>query len=356
MDRRSWFNRNIVILGLTSFWNDLSSEMIQSVLPAFFISVLKAGAGSLGLLGGLTEGLSNIIKLFSGHFSDMWQRRKPLVVLGYALSVATRPFYMLIGSVSGTLGIFTVDRIGKGLRDSPRDAIISFSTPKSEIGRAFGFHRALDTLGAIIGPLVVYLILLKYPSGFDIVFVTAFLMGLLAVFTVLFIADVKIGIQNKRISFPSLTVFSANFKKYLVSLLFLSLGSLPIAVLLLKTQNIGLAVTSIPLFYLIYNISFACFSFFGGKLSDRIGAKKVIIIGYLLLIISYIFLALAAEIAVLVIGFFVLGLFPALTDGVQRAFVSGLSEDEHRGGAIGYVNAISGIGLLFAGIGSGFIW
>jgi len=349
-------SKNVVLLGLTSLFNDLSSEMILSVLPAFFLSVLKAGASSLGLVEGLAEGASNLIKVYSGRFSDRWQKRKPFVLYGYLLSVITRPAYLLVQRVAGVAGLRVLDRVGKGLRDSPRDALISLSTPKEETGRAFGFHRAFDTVGAIIGPLIAYLILRAYPAGFHIVFVTSFLAGVFAVLSVLFIKDIAGKVERKNISLTSLAAFSENFKRYLLSLFFLSLGSIPIAVLLLKTQSIGLVLASIPLFYLLYNLSYAGFSFSAGKMSDRIGAKKVIAAGYLLLIAGYALLAMAENTMILIIGFLVLGMFPALTDGVQRALASELSSEEKRGSALGYVNAISGIGLLLAGIGGGYVW
>lgn len=348
--------KNVILLGLTSFFNDLSSEMIQAVLPAFFISVLKSGAGSLGLVEGLADGAANFIKLYSGRFSDKWQKRKPFVIFGYSLSVIVRPAYVLVSSVFGVVGLRVVDRIGKGFRESPRDALISLSTPKEEMGRAFGFHRSFDTVGAVIGPLIAYLILRAYPTGFNIVFITAFLVGIMAVLTIFFVSEIAGEVKKKHISLSSLAAFSSNFKCYLVALLFLSLGSMPIAVLLLKTQSIGLALASIPLFYLLYNLSYTGFSYFAGKVSDGRGAKVVIMAGYILLIASYALLALAANTATLIFAFLVLGLFPALTDGVQRAFASELSSDEFRGSALGYVNAISGIGLLIAGIGGGYLW
>jgi len=349
-------SKNIVLLGLTSLFNDASSEMIRSVLPAFFLSVLRAGASSLGLVEGLANGVSNLMQLYSGRLSDRWQKRKLFVVLGYALAVAARPFYLLVRSVAGVAGLFITDRIGRGLRDSPRDAMLSLSTSREATGRAFGFHRAFDTLGSIIGPLVAYLILRAHPSGFHTIFITAFFAGFLAVASVLLVKDVAGKVRRERRTLSSFIAFSPDFKRYLAALLFLSLGSIPVAVLLLTTQHLGLALASIPLFYLIYNLSYASFSFPAGKLSDRAGAKRVITIGYLVLIAGYALLAVSEHVALLVISFLVLGLFPALTDGVQRALASELSTEGRRGSALGYVNAISGIGLLLAGIGGGYVW
>lgn len=348
--------KNIFLLGVVSFLNDLSSEMILSVFPAFFTSVLKAGAASLGLVEGIAEAGANFIKIYAGGLSDKIQKRKPFIVLGYSLSVITRPIYLLISSVAGVVGIRLADRVGKGLREGPRDAIISLSSPADELGKSFGYHRAMDTAGAIVGPLIAYLILRQFPTGFNKVFITAFIAGIIAVGATLFITDVVGNYKKKKMTLASLALFPKGFKIYLLALFILSIGSLPVAVMLLKTQSIGLTLASIPLFYVLYNISYSGFSIPGGKLSDKFGPKKIIFIGYLFLIASYIILLFDSSLAFLVVGFFVLGIFPALTDGVQRSYAAMLTDEENRGGAYGLVNAVAGFGALIAGIGGGFIW
>lgn len=348
--------KNIFLLGVVSFFNDLSSEMILSILPAFFTSALKAGAASLGLVEGIAEAGANFIKIYAGHLSDKISKRKPFIVSGYLLSVITRPFYLITSSVGGVIGIRLTDRIGKGMRDAPRDAIISLSSPKEELGKSFGYHRAMDTAGAVVGPLIAYFILKKIPTGFNHVFITAFIAGILAVGATLFITDIVGNYQKKKLTLSSLTLFSKDFKLYLLSLFILSFGSLPVAVMLLKTQSLGLALASIPLFYVLYSVSYALFSIKGGKISDKVGQKKVIIAGYLFLILSYVILAFDQSVTLLVVGFLVLGLFPALTDGVQRSFAATLTDEDRRGGAFGLVNAVTGFGALFAGIGGGYLW
>jgi MFS family permease len=348
--------KNIFLLGVVSFLNDLSSEMILSVLPAFFTSVLKAGAASLGLVEGVAEAGANFIKIYAGSFSDKIQKRKPFIVLGYSLSVITRPIYLLVSSVAGVVGIRLADRVGKGLREGPRDAIISLSSPADELGKSFGYHRAMDTAGAIVGPLIAFLILRQFPTGFNKVFVTAFIAGIVAVGATLFITDVVGNYKKKKMTLASLALFPKGFKIYLLSLFILAIGSLPVAVMLLKTQSIGLTLASIPLFYVLYNISYSVFSIPGGKLSDKFGPKKIIFTGYLFLIASYIILLFDSSLGLLVVGFLVLGIFPALTDGVQRSYAAMLTDEENRGGAYGLVNAVVGFGALIAGIGGGFIW
>ena len=349
--------RNIFFLGLASLFNDFSSEMVFSVFPPFFTAVLKAGAKSLGLVDGIAEGLSNLFKIYSGNISDRLQSRKPLVVFGYVLSVLTRPFYGLVSTVGGALGLRVLDRIGKGVRDAPRDAIISLSTPKAELGKSFGYHRAMDTIGSILGPLAAYLILRKFPLRFGAVFVTAFISGLLAILALFWISDVIVNVPARRTKIvDAYKGFSSRFKIFLLSILVLSLGSLPIAVMLLKTQSIGLVIADVPLFYMIYNLPYAGFSVSAGKMSDRLGAATVILLGYLILVISYFFLWVSSSIWALAGSFLFLGLFPALTDGVQRSLAAQLTAAELRGEALGLLNAAVGIGALLAGIGGGYLW
>lgn len=354
--RRYRPSRNILVLSATSFLNDLSSEMVLSVFPAFFVSVLRSGAGALGFVEGLAEGASNIIKIVAGRLSDRLHRRKPFVLSGYALSVATRPAYVLVSHVAGVAGLRFLDRVGKGLRDSPRDAIISLSTPDDQVGRAFGIHRAFDTLGAIGGPLIAYLILRAHPGWFHGVFLTAFFVGIAAVLSLFLVRDVVGAVRQSRTSAGGSAAFSPEFKRYLASLSLLSLGNIPVAVLLLKTQSVGLTLASIPLFYLLYNCSYAGFSYSAGSFSDRFGPRRILIVGYLALLVGYAVIGVAQGTAVLVLGFLLLGFFPALTDGVQRALASELSLEAHRGAALGYVNAVVGAGLFFAGIGGGYLW
>jgi len=351
------FPRNIFFLGLTSLFNDFSSEMILAVFPAFITSVLKAGAASLGLVDGIAEAASNVFKIYSGRLSDRVRRRKPLVVLGYTISVLTRPFYPFVASVGGALGLRVLDRVGKGFRDAPRDAIISLSTPAAELGASFGFHRAMDTMGAILGPLGAWFILRSLPGRFDTVFATSFAIGLLALCTLLFIKDAAPAVRRDQPGIrKAFSEFPASFRLYLLSVLLLSIGTVPVAVLLLKVRAAGLILADIPLFYTVYNISYAAFSTSAGRLSDRIGPRAVIVAGYLVLMAGYLALNAAVATWALVAGFFVLGLFPALTDGVQRSLASQLSGSAVRGSALGFLNAATGLGALIAGMGGGYLW
>ena len=353
-DRILGLPRTVFFLGLTSFFNDFSSEMVSSIFPAFFISVLKTGAESLGLVEGIADAASNLIKIYSGRWSDRVGRRKVFAVAGYTLSDFTRPFYVLAGSVGAVISLRLTDRIGKGLRDSPRDALISLSTPKEEIGRSFGYHRAMDTLGAIVGPLVAYVILSYNPMAFNSVFIVAFIVGLLAIASLWLVQDIRQTVQVQRVEV--FEGFSRRVYGYLIAIFILSIGTLPMAVLLLKTRDLGLAIASIPLFYAISNISYALFSWPAGRAADAWGTGKIIVIGYGFLILGYLALVASSSLVVLAVGFLLVGIFSAFTDGVQRSHLSHLVEDQYRGTAYGYLNAAVGFGALIAGIAGGYVW
>ena len=346
--------RTIWLLGITSFLNDFSSEMVFSILPAFFISVLRSGAESLGLVEGIAEGASNLIKILSGRWSDRVQRRKAFAVAGYAVSVLSRPLYVLASSVGFVIGLRLIDRVGKGLRDSPRDALISLSAPAGKSGLAFGYHRAMDTLGAVAGPLVAFAILSIWPNAFNAVFITAFVIGLAAVASVALVTDVARKIGSNRQG--STRMLPRPAVVYIASVFALSVGSLPLGVLLFKTQDLGLSTASIPLFYAIYNVTYAAFSWPAGRIADRAGAQLVIALGYCFLVAAYIVLSLSSAVWILVAGFLVLGVFSALTDGVQRSYLSSLIGEDQKGTAYGYLNGVAGLGALCAGIGGGYLW
>jgi MFS family permease len=352
-------NKNIFTLGLTSFFNDFSNEMILAAFPAFFTSVLKSGAASLGLVEGIADGAANFLKIYSGNLSDRIKKYKIFILLGYGLATVVRPFYIFTNSVATVLGLRVIDRIGKGLREPPRDVIISASVPREEIGRSFGYHRAMDRAGGILGPLASYLILSRWEGGFNIIFITAFALGLISVATIFFVTDIvgaKTEDGSKLLTMSTIKSLPKAFHYYLVAIFLLSIGSLPIAVLLLKTTSIGLVVASIPLFYMVYSISYSGFSYMSGKLSDEKGSTRILKFGYFALIASYIGIAFADSSWLLVFSFVVLGIFSATTDAAQRAHTSKVVDLSKRGTAFGLLNAAIGFGAILSGIGGGYIW
>jgi MFS family permease len=345
--------KNIFFLGLVSFLNDFSSEMVFSVMPAFFISVLKTGAGALGLTEGIAEAASNFMKIYSGRTSDLLQKRKIFAVVGYSLSVATRPFYVFAGSVGAVVGLRLTDRIGKGLRDAPRDALIALSTPHATSGRSFGYHRAMDTLGGILGPLTAYFILSAYPHAFNTVFVTAFVIGVAAVASISFVKEVGATMLTGNSDSNKL---SKKVIFYLVSVFILSMGTLPVILILLKTQDLGIPASVIPLFYAFYSVTFTLFSLPAGGMADKVHSAPVITVGYLFLIVAYTAFVFSSSIFSFVAGLLALGMFSAFTDGVQRSHLSHLVGVSQKGTGYGYLNAAAGLGALVAGAGGGYLW
>jgi len=352
-------NKNIFTLGLTSFFNDFSNEMILAAFPAFFTSVLKSGAASLGLVEGIADGAANFLKIYSGNLSDRIQKHKIFILIGYGLSVIIRPFYILTGSVGAVLGLRVIDRVGKGLREPPRDVLISASVPREEIGRSFGYHRAMDRAGGILGPLAAYLILSRWEGGFNIIFISAFVLGLISVAVIFFVTDIvgaKTEDGSKLLTLATIKSLPRAFHYYLIAIFLLSIGSLPVAVLLLKTTSIGLVIASIPLFYMVYSISYSGFSYISGKLSDEKGSTRILKVGYLALIAAYTGIAFANSSWLLVFSFVVLGIFSATTDAAQRAHTSKVVDLSKRGTAFGLLNASIGFGAMISGIAGGYIW
>lgn len=362
MNKIFGLNKNIFTLGLTSFFNDFSNQMILSAFPAFFTSVLKAGAASLGIVEGLADGISNMLKIYSGNLSDRINRRLVFIFTGYSMSVFIRPLYMVLAVFSGIWGVLAlriIDRMGKGIREAPRDVIISISATNGDTGRSFGYHKAMDTAGGILGPIAAFFLLQYWPENWNMFFIVTFIVGLLAIVTIFFVKDVVTARSengSRLFSLRSLNLLPESFKYYLLAVFILSVGSLPVAVLLLKTTSIGLLIASIPLFYMVYNISSTAFSFHAGKLSDVIGTGRVIILGYLILIISYLGMMWAYSPVTLGLFFALMGIFSACTDATQRAHVAKNIPEHERGTAYGLLNGVVGFGAMVAGVMGGILW
>jgi len=355
---------NVFFLGLVSLFNDFSSEMVYAVMPAFLTLVLGAPPFLVGLLEGFADALASFLKIFAGWFSDRIGRRKIISVFGYSLSTATRFFVALVTNFWQVFILRAIDRVGKGFRDSPRDALISESVTAEEIGKSFGYHRAMDTIGGTLGPLMAVILLPLLSGNYRSLFLIAFLFGILSVITFIFVKDVPRKIEasimpakHPPFSF-SLKAFSRDFKLYIFSIFIFGLGVMPIPLILLKSGSVGFSAgaTAIPLMYFIYSLSFVLFAIPAGKLSDRIGEKKVLILGFLAAIIAYSVLAKFSTAASVVIGFIIFGLHSAMTDGVMRALVSKLVPADKLATGQGFLNAAVGVSSLLAGIIGGTIW
>jgi MFS family permease len=346
---------NVLILGLVSFLTDVSSEMIYPLLPLFVTSVLGAGPAFLGMIEGVAESTAAVLKLVSGIISDRTEGRKRLVLAGYSLSSLSRPLIAVANSPLAVLLIRFSDRIGKGIRTSPRDALIADSTEKSLWGKAFGFHRSLDHAGAIVGPLLATALLAWFVSDLRKVFWMASIPGLLAV--ILIAVKVR-DIPRIKPSGPSRAGLAPdkNIRGYLMILLIFTLGNSSDAFLLLRAGQMGVAPVRIPLLWTFFHVIKMLASMPFGMLSDKIGRRGVIITGWGVYAMAYAGFGLAANELHIWLLFALYGLFYGMTEGVEKAYLSDLVQPEERGSAFGWYNLAVGIGALPASLLFGLIW
>lgn len=364
--------KNVFWLGIVSLFNDFSGEMIYSVMPGFLTVVLGAPPIFVGLIDGFADALASFLKIYSGWLSDKIKKRKFLSVIGYSLSTATRWFLALAGNFWQVFFLRAVDRIGKGLRDSPRDALISESVEPGELGKSFGYHRAMDTVGKVLGPLSAIIILPLILNDYRMLFKIAFVLGIFAVIAFYFVKEINPpaggekfgnmepkddGIRARDLKkIFSLSEYSKEFKLFILSIFIFGLGELPIMLTLLKSKEVGLNGFSIPLMYFVTNVAFVLFAVPAGRISDKIGERKILILGFLAAIIAYVNLAVFKNVYFVILGFIFIGLYSAMTDGVERALASKLVAREKLAAGQGFLNAAIGISTLLSSIIGGGIW
>lgn len=358
-------SRNVWIVTLTSFFTDVSSEMIFNLLPLFLSNVLGVSTAVIGLIDGIAETTASVLKVFSGWFSDRLGARKWLTVSGYALSAFSKPFLYLASSWIAVLFVRFMDRVGKGVRTAPRDALIADSIPAERRGLAFGIHRAGDTFGAALGLLLALLIVLATARGSALVmtrqtFQTAVLIsivpGVLGVL-VLALGAHEVAIR-KRSERPRLSLagLDIHFRRFLPIMLLFTLGNSSDSFLILRAQNLGLSIPAILLTLFVFNIVYASAAGPLGALSDRLGRRRVIIGGWLIYALIYFGFGMANE-AWQVVGLYILyGLYYAATEGTAKALVGDLVPAEQRGTAYGVFNAAIGITALPDSVLAGFLW
>ncbi len=354
---------NIILLGLTSLFADFSSEIILPLMP-FFIKSLGGAGLAIGLISGVGDAVAAILKVVSGRLADRTKVFKKMVLGGYAFSALAKFFFPLASTWQHILAARSVERIGKGLRDAPRDAIVSESVSHDRRGSGFGLQRAMDSLGAILGSVTVLILFWKFNFDFRAIFFLAALIGLLSIIPIFFVREPSTLVSyqpKKTLEFSKLN-FSAPLKKFIsISTLFY-LGNFSFMFLILKAQQNfkaldfkdSVAVTL--LLYILFNIFDTIFSQPAGKLSDRFGRKKIISIGYALLAATFAGFFLAQSFWTLLLIFPLYGLFKAFIDASQRSFVSDLSAVENRSTALGAFEASTGLALIPGGIIAGLLW
>jgi len=347
---------NVLILGLVSFFTDVSSEMIYPLLPLFLTGVLGAGPAFLGVIEGVAESSASLLKLISGIVSDRVQNRKRLVLVGYTISALMRPLIGAAGSAFTVLLIRTGDRVGKGIRTSPRDALIADSVEPSMRGKAYGFHRSMDHAGALVGPLLATLLLSYFVTDLRTVFWLAAVPGLIAVALIVW----KVS-ETERVTVPKgqlrLSWLPAGpLRRYLLIIFLFTLGNSSDAFLLLKAGTLGVPAFRIPLLWTFFHLVKMLSSMPFGALSDRVGRRSVIVAGWCVYSLSYLGYGFATHEWQIWLLFAVYGLFYGLTEGVEKAYVADMSDPALRGAAFGWYNLAIGAGAFPASLLFGLLW
>lgn len=353
--------KNIVFTGLTSFFTDTSTKMVYSVMPLFLLS-MGSSKTTISLIEGIAESTASLVKALSGFWSDKIGKNKPFMIIGYGLTAIITPIYAFAISPIQVLYLRFTERLGKGLRTAPRDSLISSSTSKKTMGRSFGFQKAMDNSGAIIGPLIAFLLLKFLPLNYGNIFILATIPALFGVLTIIiFIKELKVEKdsyqsavrEKKKVSLKNLP------KKYYIFLgvvFIFSLGNSTDTLLLIKTYETGIDKAYVPFIYMIFNSVSVLLAIPIGKLSDKIGRSKLIIFGFLVYAIVYLGFGVYNSINVFIFLFILYGLYSALVDGSQKALVSDLVGLELKGTGFGLYHAIVGISVLPASIIAGKLY
>ena len=374
---KPFINRNVLLTGITSFFTDVSSEMIYPLLQAFVAAILAANGAligpALGIIEGVAESTASLLKVFSGYFSDRMQKRKGPAISGYSLSAAAK--ILLFLSSAGWYFVLAsrfLDRVGKGIRSAPRDALISESTPPAMLGRAFGLQRAMDFAGAAVGVCILYFLSLRFidhvsgtiknMAGFYAVFIASIIPAIIGVVFLFFVkepphvADAP-GTMRPR---PNLDVrrYDRNLRFFFLAQAIFTLGNSSNQFLLLRSMNLGNALPIVILMYLLYNVSSSLFSSPLGALADRIGFRRVLMAGYALYGLVYAAFGLIGRAdAFLLWGCWLLyGIYAAMTEGMEKAFVAKIAPPESKATALGFSYTIVGVGLLPASVIAGLLF
>ena len=351
---------NIIILGLTSFFTDIASEMVYPLVPFFLTLKLGASPAIMGVIEGIAESLASLLKVFAGYISDRLKNRKGLTIVGYASSAVGKVLLVFANAWGMVLGARVVDRLGKGIRTAPRDALIADSSAEGQRGMSFGLHRAMDTGGAVIGVLLAYFFFTRFTGDYARVFLWSLLPAAIGVLLLIFVREAKPK-AGKAATLPSLrwNVLPRKLQLFLVVALIFTLGNSSNTFLLLRAQNLGFTPATAILLYLVYNLVYGLVSYPAGKLSDRIGRKRLLVAGYAfygLVYLGFALINLPSQAWMLCALFGLYGLYIGLTDGVEKALVTDLAPANLRATAIGLHATIVGIGLFPASLIAGQLW
>lgn len=359
---------NIIVLGIVSFFTDVSSEMIFGpLLPLFLADVLGTRIALIGLVTGATEGAASLLNVVSGRLSDRIRRRKLFAVLGYGLSAAVKPLMYFGTSWGHVLGIRLVDRVGKGVRSSPRDALLAASTTERNRGRSFGFHRAMDTAGATLGLAIAALIVFAVQSqasalgrgSYQQIILISVVPAVLAVVVLyLFVHEPKraAAAPARAAAAAPAEGLSTKFKVFLGIVALFTLGNSSDAFLSLRAQTLGTPAVNITIMFLVHNLAYTAVSMPAGALSDVLGRKRVLMLGWFIYAVSYLGFAVVATQWQTWLLFISYGVYYGFNEGVTKAFIADMVRSERRGSAYGIYHATVGVSLLVASLLAGFLW
>jgi MFS family permease len=351
-------HRNVFFSGLVSFFMDVSSEMIYPLVPLFLANVLGINKSLIGLIEGIAEATASLLKVFSGWLSDRLGKRKNLMLAGYAISTFSRPIIALAGTWHQVLASRFVDRLGKGIRTAPRDTIIAEATDKDHLARAFSFHRSMDTMGAVAGPAIALMVLQMYRNNYTMVFWLSMIPG---IFAILIIAGC---IREKKQSVagsaerPRLTLrhFDGKVKFFILIATIFTLGNSSDAFLILRAEQAGIPIATIPAVYIVFNIVYSLSAIPAGIAADRFGKKRLILLGFVLFAALYYGFASASSATAIWVLFGLYGVFMGLTEGIQKAFLATIIPPDFRATAFGVYASAVGIATLPASLIGGLLW
>jgi MFS family permease len=351
--------RQVILLGLISLFTDMASEMLYPVTPIFLSGVLGASMAIIGLIEGLAELTAGFLKGYFGFLSDKVGKRSIFVVLGYSLSALSKPLPGLLPNTISVLFSRVTDRIGKGIRTSPRDALLGSYSDSNTSGSIFGFHRGMDTLGAVFGPLIALLLLNIYSNNFRLVFLIAFIPSLAAIGVSLLIKDRKIEIAHRSRKLFPIGFWKEAPKDYKILTILFTLFSLVNSsdvFLILRSKDISHSISAAILVYVFYNLVYASASYPAGILADKFGKKNIFIAGLLIFSGVYFGFGLSSGIGVIWGLFFFYGMYAAFSEGVLKAWVSDLVPDNKRASAIGLMTMLSSFSIMLGSVVTGILW
>ena len=349
-------SRNTFVLACASFFADISTEMLYPVLPVFLTQTLNASGSIVGLVDGFAQATQNIVQGFSGALSDRLQKRKPVALVGYFLAALGKPLMGLSTVWQGVFGARLLDRLGSGIRSSPRDALIASSVEDRDRGRAFGIEGVGDNAGAFIGPLLAVILLYSFGVGIRTIFYVALVPGLLAFLMVLLVSERSISVASKLKIDISLWQFPREYWQYLLATALFGIGNSTNAFLILQTQAIGVSLETTILIYAAFNLVAALISYPAGSLSDRWGRRNILLASYLVFFVAYLGLAVTRSVFLIGTLFIVYGLYQGVFRAVGKALASDLVPEQMRASGIGWYNSTVGILQLVSSVVAGLLW